>query len=339
VAVEATLVPTDEPTEATPATVTPTPQPGSAVLLPPSPTYTPDQLAAACVEVEPYQLQKAITNANSEVPPKTILWTFGVNFQAVSAASGAPLACLKLYNRVEGSAPSPATYVPINAGFVLDVCGFVGDPVGIDINNGLATFDGQGYIGCSLNLGAWVTNVITGTPGLAPEVADALERFDEEDPQGGGTEGELLETHSYAFFTLFAKATVDQALTSAAAAGNYTIAVYHPGPANAETAPLVLDVTDPPRIAFGDCETSEFVGTPGRWWFDAQATQRAYVLQWDSATPTPCGTDQAGSEFFFPLSGGVLYIGGDPNLGSPFIGTIYGVLIDPTDSKPPPGDT
>ncbi len=318
------------------------------------PPYTVEDRTKACKNIIDTNLTQAFTDYPEDEP---ILWTFGVKFDALSAERN-PLGCLRLYRRHDGEfvkiddngIPEDSSNSDERGGFLIDTCRIF-DSQGITVTDLLEDeniFNGGRYVGCEINLSNWVHSITENLTALDANAehttlaADLISFYDENPNKP--------PVHSYESFTMVAHLTstvVTEAVTE-------TIMYYEAD--NSKPDPLVLSVmsTKPNFITFpvNECQGAENNsnipaitlqipnGQPQFWWYDFRDNQLQYVYQSDGdAEITQCVIPQGDALFIDSLNfwtgKATLYIGYDPKTEKIFRGTIDGVLIDPTDSKPP----
>lgn len=289
----------------------------------------PDQ---ACASIIPFDGKAAYERHNSD--DNLILWTFLVNFNQFSPFTGNPLGCLRLYHRVEPSTSRPAgTYDEIDGGGILvDTC--TPGPLGsVKFDGDAAIFKEGEYVQCAMNILAWV-RLLTGddrSPGILPEeFRSDLDRFFDHHP------------HSYQSLAMVASLrSVESTI------GADLPIIYYDAPWDGlwwtfDQSMLIrlLQTNTGPGLTFpiDRCTTSDYIltinDTPIIWWYDFERSVRKYEYQRGEEIKS-CN---APSPFFSPpwfwIGPATLYIGNTPTSGS-FQGSLDGVLIDPTDSRPP----
>lgn len=275
-----------------------------------------------------------------------ILWTFTVNFDLLSEV-GNPLGCLRLYRRnFDPGTVDRGTFELIERGDILvDTCRvksktLTGSVPGVTFNSGSARFGGAGYIVCGMNLSDWIEklsshiNLTVTQSGIG--VAHGTETF--------------TSTHTYANFTIAASIVP----TETNKGSLLPLVYYRPKDSSKAKPALVLESvqTTPIRLSTEGCE---LVGnSPVRrswwygkqmWWYDLRQempNQKPGLLYTLNFLREPadyhryvrsCQIDNQ-LPLEFSLEEAKLYIGYDPRTKQIFTGTINGILIDPTDSKP-----
>lgn len=275
-----------------------------------------------------------------------ILWTFTVNFDLLSEA-GNPLGCLHLYRRnFDPGTVDRGTFELIERGNILvDTCRvksktLTGSVPGVTFNSGSARFGGAGYIVCEMNLSDWIEklssriNLTVTQSGIG--VAHGTETF--------------TSTHTYANFTIAASIVP----TETNKGSLLPLVYYRPKDSSKAKPALVLESVQntPIRLSAEGCE---LVGTSpispswwyGKqmWWYDLRqerANQKPDLLYTLNFLREPadyhkyvrsCQIDNQ-LPLEFSLEEAKLYIGYDPRTKQIFMGTINGILVDPTDSKP-----
>lgn len=275
----------------------------------------------ACNDILVFDGVKAFENGRDDQP---ILWTFGVNFD-LRSTDGSPVGCFKLYERGNSS------YDPVGS-FLADVCTITGT-VDIASTRGYATFDGHGYVECSINLSQWVSQTVASD--LYPDRAESLSGFYEE-----GTPSRPRPDHKYDNFAMVAHARLPKDIDAKALSESKVLPLlaYESSGVVSPTLSLQLDPSDIVHlgscsIKLGEDETYSY------WWYDLRAlvepNQRYASQEQGAPSETDCGTGPDSSPLVFSIQAATLYIGYDPTTGGIFQGTMDGILIDPTDSKPP----
>ena len=319
----ASCIPTPTRT-ALPLQNTPTATPNKTVLGS-SNTFTAQQWADACQDIVVFDEAEAYKNAP---PNEPILWTFGVNFKVLSPASN-PVGCFKLYEINDQT----KTYTLLD-NFLVDTCSVTG-PVTISPPTPV-TFNGSGYVACAMNIADWVSQIKTA--GKYPNQQALLESFYMQS-------GAAISFHDYANLTMAA-----QAGPTAMSENGAILMSYNP---QGSLKPIRLDLqyeSGGVSFGYGTCGSLPLpLSSNYYWWYDMRenvATQRIiYSPDYDGKTTVSqatgkkfedCGLGKYQSPIQFWIGAATLYIGMDPaNASASFIGEISGVLIDPTDSKPP----
>jgi hypothetical protein len=115
---------------------------------------------SACADIHDYD-EVAAFNATIDSGDLTA-WTFGVNFDVLNA-NGDPLGCLRVYARDEAN----HRFTPVDGGGILvDTCSSTSAPsisaTGQDNSAGfpsnMATFDGTQSVVCQMDLATWLTH-------------------------------------------------------------------------------------------------------------------------------------------------------------------------------------
>jgi hypothetical protein len=297
----------------------------------PFPSYTVTQRDIACVAIVTFDPKAA---AERYPPEQPILWTFGINFDELSS-TGNPLGCLRLYRREH---EPEETFVEIDVGGILvDTCEMVdnGSPVFVmkSAVGGEAIFTGGGYIQCEMNLGIWVKKLADDWP-FPAAIEQELITFSQQ------------PIHLYTNFTMAATLSAADPVGSKPARP-----ILNYSPVNGAAIDFSLTIANQSVTAAVDlCEYGAPPGYPlnkmGVWWYDVQDNKkRPLYLRYymtdgtpavrmlcnvlPEATPTP-----PSAPIQFSIGPATLYIGYDPTESSLFFGSIDGVLIDPSDSKP-----
>jgi hypothetical protein len=303
-------------------------------------TYTTHHRELACGREIRFDAGEAYNR--NELP---LLWTFQVNFDVTSdlTAEGRPLGCLRLYARSTDEAVPE--YQEIDAaGIIVDTCERIGSPLLLDIEDGTATLDGDGYVACEMNLAEWV-----------PSLAGRTEF---------STHTDLLTSfvpspiHEYPNFTMAALVTLTPIIDSMAIEDMALNPLIYYEPSDASQAAVDLSVyvvnnggvTFPAEecLSFGVCQSHD-IDTEVVWWYDYRTEEEEelpyleYLFQdgsgrsdpWrapdDAVPPAP----EAGKNAHpFWIGPAILYIGHNPQTEDSTHGIIDGVLVDPSDSKP-----
>lgn len=288
----------------------------------------------ACTPIFPFSETDVIARSH---PSEPLLWTFGINFDVLSPAHN-PLGCLRLYQRDDSS--GTVQVVPIDGGGILvDTCNVVnGDPSLVLKNDGFATFSNGEYIECEMDLRGWVASLSTTqifTSPVLPNTPEILSSF------------ALSEVHAYQNFTMMVKLQIDTPPTG----GDPRIPImsYSPTITDPITFSIGIEdgvaVTTPSDQCTPTTLTSSYsFGQVSKWWYDVRDGQLSYVANHDvpddQNDPDPIRCEVSSSvrplePVSFTVSLAKLYIGNVPIAGNEFSGTLDGILIDPTDSKPP----
>lgn len=269
-----------------------------------------------------------------------LLWTFTVNFDLMSKA-GKPLGCLRLYRRnFDPGTFDRGTFELIERGNILvDTCRLHSETIngatpGVTFNSGSAIFDGTDYITCAMNLSDWIErlssriNLTVTQPGVG--VADGTETF--------------TSTHTYENFTIAASIVP----TARAIDKLLPLVYYMPNAFNTAQPALVLKSHKLPPLQLFGVGCNEIFEDPDEqlWWYDLRGETNekpeAYVQYAINFLNEPadrskyqaaCSKPYVGP-LEFSLEEATLYIGYEPRTKQIFTGTINGILVDPTDSKP-----
>ncbi|MFN8489859.1 MAG: hypothetical protein U0350_19900 [Caldilineaceae bacterium] len=298
-----------------------------------STSYTLGQRDSACIPITPFNTVRASDLYPKEEP---ILWTFGINFNELSPA-GNPLGCLRLYQRnpLEGG-----EFVAVDKGGVLeggilvDTCQIVKRSAPVSVTKGIATFTGGGYIQCEMDLREWVKKLEV--PLSASSVLTSeLESF------------VITSTHKYTNFTMVA------ALSINSIGSKLVSPIMHYEPSEGNPVDFSVNfangvVTAPVNKCVEGVPPGYPLNRMGLWWYDLQI-DRGYPLQYHAHTTNglprvemTCNAlpeDAPPVPIPFSIGPATLYIGYDPTKDEPigasaFDGSMKGVLIDPSDSKP-----
>ena len=324
--------------------------PSSVVVIVPASTgyelssgYTEWDREQACARIIPFDGAAAYDRHPSDKP---ILWTFMVNFDLLSPA-GNPVGCLRLYHRVDGDSPGvsghPGAFEGIDGGGILvDTCtrGLSGS-VALDWR--IATFSGGGYVQCAMDIQTWVSlitdHLVSLNDRTYPGLGGELARF---------SAPPIDSTHSYQSFTMVAS------LLSAQSTGTHDLPImYYDTPVDGffwtYDQSMLIRVEQGHGINFprGACTSATVFPTsetPIFWWYDfeqhvdpiTKLTRRIRKYEYQ------IGRDEdlceVPTSFLSPplfwIGPATLYIGNTPTSSS-FQGSMDGVLVDPTDSRPP----
>ncbi|MBK8047589.1 MAG: hypothetical protein IPK16_10980 [Anaerolineales bacterium] len=142
--------------------------------------------AAVCNDIASFDAANA-----DEIPGNgglPIAWTFGVNFDQLSAADN-PLGCFRLYWLDEAS----SEFVPIDdGGVVIDTCQRIkttSDDVP-QVAGGAAVFAGAGGVTCHMNIAAWANDQAVRrlaemrfAPDVFRKISSELDAFTQTNPQ------------------------------------------------------------------------------------------------------------------------------------------------------------
>jgi hypothetical protein len=305
-------------------TPTPVPTPGPTIQpLVSSPgrsnIYSLDQMNAACEGIIPFDGKVAYKNAPKDQP---ILWGLGVNFELLSPA-GDPVACFKLY-RSDMIGEYHLLYT-----FLIDTC---------DVSNikqvtftvpGQASFRGNGHIACEVNLAQWMA--IVASSETDPAILFLLQNFYLAPPATPGGPPQFQTFHTYENFTMVGRGTTP---SSDPDVDWMPIVKYKPLNPSTLTAP-VLGLT----VAAGDLYLKNCYLSYSHdyfWWYDLRTdnyNQFTYSEIIPATAYPDCGRGSDLSPLAVSIGQAVLYIGYDDS--TTYKGALDGVLIDPTDSKPP----
>jgi hypothetical protein len=295
-----------------------------------------------------------------------VLWTFGVNFDVFD--EGDPLGCFRLYRRNEDL----SRFDPIDGGGILvDTCRVMTQgSSGVRFAEGSAIFAG-GYVQCDMDVGSWV-EILTSTFTANRGDEEELRRFNEPITQTVTTgEGvltiNLTSTHVYSNFALVASVVKISRSASVAKEELIPLVSYQPeAPGRTDVdAPKLLIQKKNETVTFPEtCQNVETVdvsshellaslatpaisiASPATWWHDLRPVpdgdgpvlirQFAYGERTAPSLATLCvvaqGEDVKPLQFW--IGPATLYIGYDPKTEATFTGTLDGVLVDPTNSKP-----
>lgn len=281
--------------------------------------YSAKHLDQACTDILPFDGEVAFLYGRADQP---ILWTFGVNFDLLSP-EGNPVGCFKLYER-----RSKTSSYELIQKVLADVCTIQDTDNGkVRLESGNAVFEG-GYIECSMDLGQWVRKLTPDGPLFRSFYQD-----DSFQPRS---------YHKYDNFTMVAKASVAKELLETKKPIALPVVSYYPDASEYSSPALSLDVqpassASSALIALGRCKNLA-VEKPYYLWYDLRretSPNQRYAYREIDATPAVyCGPGPDSSPLTFSIEQGTLYIGYDPTTQTTFFGTMDGVLVDPTDSRP-----
>jgi hypothetical protein len=291
-----------------------------------------DFIASACADIVTFDGDLAYNNAEASGETDSVLWTYGVNFNVIENKQ--PISCLKLYLRINpdpGQGRTQGTFEFYNQ-FLITNCNLIGDVL-FSTPAKWAIFK-QGYIECKMDLTTWVTSIANAE--TDPGQKERLQTFYLQNPQAASPVPRT--THSYGNLTMVARAAPSSVLDKATIMSS---------DASGTPLELLLSVADGSAPHFRQCDISGILSDQSNpvfqdWWYDLHVLlnqQGDLKYQTTAAvTPTPCDSISGQSKIDFSIGQSTLYIGGIPPSQNPaqtFQGVMDGILIDPTDSKPP----
>jgi hypothetical protein len=293
-----------------------------------------------------------------------ILWTFGVNFDVITSA-GNPLGCLRLYlrNSEYGTGNNDPPFYSIDEGGIfVHTCRVLGD---VELDAGLAIFpntagtptaDVSG-IECAISLGEWLKELAD------PLGVGELENFDTPTihtysnftiaaaftvPPVSATlplgDGSLDDEEDDAFTVSPVNATLQLPIVYYAQEepGLPSLSLWaHVNNDREDAAGTLITTLEFPQQCQDGNRPSFAVDKPQLWWYDVTAygPNSQSVLSYAQRELTPNGSrafctvgDVPPIEFWIGPT--TLLIGAAPNAENTFVGSIDGILIDPTNSKP-----
>lgn len=323
--------------------------------------YTDAERDRACEPIVLFDGPAAFDLHPREQP---ILWTFIVNFDLLSP-TGNPVGCLRLYHRMPPSGTVPSgggTFEAIDGGGILvDTC--TKGPTGtVVLSGGTAAFDAGGYVQCKMDIEAWVRD-------LQDHLICSPDRCDLPANNGLSLDSKLpafvdssvlppYPLHGYQNFSMVAKLTEITPPHSSLLPIDVPILFYQ------DEAPIGFGwwwwyfnqsmtirfqqdggVTFPEEVGCSLPSILPPFNVPQTWWRNflgrPSSYDWTYTYEVEAGVYPQCVTTfstpfTTTSVLWFTIGTATLYIGNTPTSDT-FKGSLDGIMIDPTDSRPPKG--